>query len=140
MSAPIHPVAASGFADVEAYERSRPVYPAEAVAALCRGAGIAPGADLVELGPGTGKLTRPLVAAGARVVGVEPVADMRRKLAEATPEARVVDGTAESTALPEASADAVVAAQAFHWFRGDEALAEAHRCSAPEGTWASCGP
>ncbi len=133
MSEPIHPVAAAGFAQVDAYERARPVYPPDAVAALCRATGIRPGADVVELGPGTGKLTRQLVEVGARVVAVEPVADMRRKLAETTPVARVVNGVAERTGLPEASADAVVAAQAFHWFRGDEALAEAHRLLRPGG-------
>ncbi|MDP8975629.1 MAG: methyltransferase domain-containing protein, partial [Actinomycetota bacterium] len=54
-------------------------------------------------------------------------------LSETTPGARVVEGVAEFTGLPGASADAVVAAQAFHWFRGEEALAEAHRILRPGG-------
>ena len=129
----IHPVAATGFRATDAYEKGRPDYPPVAVAALCRATGVRMGADVVELGPGTGKLTRLLVAEGARVVTVEPVADMRQKLTEAVPGVRVVDGTAEATTLPSASADAVVAAQAFHWFRGDEALAEMHRVLRPGG-------
>ncbi len=129
----LHPVAAAGFGDTHAYEQGRPTYPADAVAALCRGTGIEPGSEVVELGPGTGKLTRLLVARGAGVVAVEPVAEMRHKLAQAAPGVQVVDATAEATTLPTASADAVVAAQAFHWFRGEEALAEMHRVLRPGG-------
>lgn len=127
-------MAARGFAaGPEAYERGRPTYPPDAVAALCRGAGIETGADVVELGPGTGKLTGLLVQAGARVVAVEPVPEMRERLSEAVPGVAVVDATAEASTLPAGSADAVVAAQAFHWFRGEEALAEAHRLLRPGG-------
>jgi ubiquinone/menaquinone biosynthesis C-methylase UbiE len=103
------------------------------VAALCRAAGIRAGTDVVELGAGTGKLTRHLVAAGARVVAAEPVVEMRQKLAQTVSGARVVAATAEATGLTAGSADAVVAAQAFHWFRGDEALTEAHRVLRPGG-------
>ena len=123
----IHPVAATGFAATDAYEQARPSYGPEAVGALCRATGIGAGADVVELGPGTGKLTRYLVATGARVVAVEPVDEMRRKLGQTVPEVSVVGATAEATTLPTGSADAVVAAQAFHWFAGEEALGEMHR-------------
>ena len=129
----IHPVAAAGFNATDAYEQARPSYGLEAVGALFRNTGIGAGAQVVELGPGTGKLTRYLVAAGARVVAVEPVAEMRHKLRQTVPEVRVVDATAEATALPTGSADAVVAAQAFHWFAGDEALEEIHRLLRPGG-------
>lgn len=129
----VHPVAAAGFGDADAYEQGRPTYPPDAVAALCRGTGIGPGSEVVELGPGTGKLTRLLVSRGAGVVAVEPVAEMRNKLAHSVPGVQVVDATAEATALPTASAHAVVAAHAFHWFRGEEALAEMHRVLRPGG-------
>lgn len=129
----VHPVAAAGFSATDAYEEARPSYPPDAVAALCRVARIGPGAEVVELGPGTGKLTRHLVSVGARVVAVEPGADMRRKLAETVPGVSVTAATAEETGLPAGSADAVVAAQAFHWFRGEETLAEAHRILRPGG-------
>ncbi len=129
----VHPLAAAGFGATDAYEQARPSYPPDAVAALCRVTRIGNGTEVVELGPGTGKLTRHLVAAGARVTAVEPVAEMRAKLLETVAEARAVDATAEATALPPASADAVVAAQAFHWFGGDETLGEVHRILRPRG-------
>ncbi len=129
----IHPVAAAGFGATDAYEEGRPTYPPDALDALCGATGIGMGADVVELGAGTGKLTRLLVAKGARVVAVEPVAEMRQRLGQAVPGVRVVGGTAEATNLSSASAHAVVAAQAFHWFRGDEALAEMHRLLRPGG-------
>jgi len=78
----------------------------------------------VDLAAGTGKLTRPLLATGAEVIAVEPVAEMRAALPAG---ARAVDGTAEAMPLPTASVDAVAVAQAFHWFDGDAALSEIHR-------------
>jgi SAM-dependent methyltransferase len=74
-----------------------------------------------------------LLATGAEVVAVEPVAEMRLAL---PPGARAVDGTAEAMPLPDASAHAVAVAQAFHWFDGDAALAEVHRVLRPGGALA----
>lgn len=98
--------------------------------------GIRAGRDVLDLAAGTGKLTRMLVPLGARLVAVEPVAEMRARLHEIVPEARALDGTAESIPLPDASADAVTCAQAFHWFRADEALSEIHRVLRPGGALA----
>ena len=58
---------------------------------------------------------------------------MRAKLAEAVPGVEVLDGTAEAIPLADAAVDAVTVGQAFHWFRGDEALAEIHRVLRPGG-------
>jgi SAM-dependent methyltransferase len=130
----IHEAAARGFAEAaEAYERGRPGYPPAAVQHLCRVAGIGPGRAVLDLAAGTGKLTRLLVATGAEVVAVEPVEEMRAALARALPETPSLAGTAEDVPLPAASMDAVVAGSAFHWFRGDEALAEIHRVLRPGG-------
>jgi SAM-dependent methyltransferase len=111
-----------------AYERGRPGYPPAAVdfltATLCLG----PGCTVVDVAAGTGKLTRPLLATGARVVAVEPVAEMRAALPA---DVRAVDGTAEQMPLETGSADAVTVAQAFHWFDGEAALAEIHRVLRP---------
>ena len=124
----IHPAAATGFElAAERYERGRPTYPTEAVAALVEALAIAPGSDVLELGAGTGKFTTLLVATGARIIAVEPVAAMRSALERIVPDARAVDGTAESIPADDASIDAVLAAQAFHWFDAERALAEIHR-------------
>lgn len=113
------------------YERARPGYPAEVVTLT----GIA-GARVCDLAAGTGKLTRVLVAAGCDVVAVEPVAGMRERLAVELPAVDVRLGTAEAIPLPDGDVDAVTVAQAFHWFRSAEALAEIVRVLRPGGTLA----
>src|ERR687892_898838 len=130
----VHESAARGFAQApEDYERGRPTYPPEALALLARILRLEPGRTVLDLAAGTAKLTRALVPTGARLVAVEPVAAMRAKLAESLPEARVLAGTAERIPLVDGSVDAVAVAQAFHWFDGDEALAEIHRVLRPGG-------
>jgi ubiquinone/menaquinone biosynthesis C-methylase UbiE len=129
---PIHEQASIGFQRAaDAYERGRPDYPVAAVEYLVKTLDITRGVQVVELGAGTGKFTRTLVPAGAKIVAVEPVEAMRRKLSELLPGVTVVDGTAETIPLPDATADAVVVAQAFHWFDGEKALPEIHRVLKP---------
>jgi SAM-dependent methyltransferase len=130
----LHPAACTGFArSAAAYKRGRPGYPPDAIDFLAARLGLGPGRTVVDLAAGTGKLTRPLLATGAEVVAVEPVAEMRAALPA---DARSVDGMAEAMPLPAASADAVAVAQAFHWFDGDAALAEVHRVLRPGGALA----
>jgi SAM-dependent methyltransferase len=134
LSVAIHDLAARGFERAaDDYEQGRPGYPAEAIDTLARALGIGAGATVVDLGAGTGKLTRRLDGTGARLIAVEPVEAMRRKLADAVPQVRVLAGTAEAIPLAGESVDAVVVAQAFHWFRGEEALREIHRVLCPGG-------
>jgi SAM-dependent methyltransferase len=124
----IHDAAARGYQSaVEHYERGRPSYPDDAVTFLVNELAIGPGSSVVELGAGTGKLTDLLVFTGAQITAVEPVPAMREALARNCPTARVLDGTAEAIPVADATADAVVAAQAFHWFDGERALPEIHR-------------
>jgi ubiquinone/menaquinone biosynthesis C-methylase UbiE len=131
----VHVAAARGFSrSAEAYDRARPEYPAAAVAWLANRLALGPGRTVVDLAAGTGKLTRPLAATRAEVIGVEPVAEMRARIGPAA--ARVLDGTAEAMPLPDAGADAVTVAQAFHWFDGPAALAEIHRVVRPDGALA----
>jgi SAM-dependent methyltransferase len=131
---PTHPTAATGYGSAAgAYERGRPSYPDEAVAYLAAELGLGPGARVLDLAAGTGKLTRLIVEGGADVVAVEPVAAMRAVLATAVPGIAVLEGTAESIPLPDGSVDAVTVAQAFHWFDADAALAEVHRVLRPGG-------
>ena len=123
----IHRAASTGFArSVEAYERGRPGYPAEALEPLR----LSPELTILDLAAGTGKLTRPLAASGAEVIAVEPVDEMRAALPDSV---RALDGIAEDIPLPDASVDLVTVAQAFHWFDGDAALREIHRVLRPGG-------
>ncbi len=114
----------------EEYERGRPSYPSAAISWLLGNKPL----DVVDLGAGTGKLTSALVAAGHRVVAVEPVDEMRAILSQRIPEARAVAATAESTGLPAVSADAVVAGAAFHWFDRARTFPEITRILRPRGT------
>lgn len=130
----IHAAAQSGFdADASRYERGRPDYPAEVTDWLRDSIDLEPGTTVVDLGAGTGKFTRRLLATGARVIAVEPVAGMRAKLTADLPEIEVLNGNATSIPLADASVDAIVCAQAFHWFATSDALAEMHRVLKPGG-------
>ena len=121
---PLHPLAATGFADVaDAYDRGRPDYPAEVVDVL----GLPPGARVLDLAAGTGKLTRVLRAAGFDVVPVEPLPAMRARVPGA------LDGTAEAIPLADASVDAATIADAWHWFDPAKASAELERVVRPGG-------
>ena len=125
----LHPATRGFELAADVYERGRPDYPAAAIAWLVDRLGLRPGRTLVDLAAGTGKLTRLLGRSGADVIAVEPLAAMRALIENA----RVLEGTAEAMPLPDASADAVTVAQAFHWFRAEEALAEIHRVLRPGG-------
>ena len=114
----------------EAYDRGRPGYPPEAV----RLAGLPSSASVLDLGAGTGKLTRLLVSTFARVIAVEPDDEMLRLLRAGCPEAEVLTGSAELIPLPDRSVDAVFAAQSFHWFANERALGELARVLTPGGT------
>jgi SAM-dependent methyltransferase len=129
---PVHISAEEGYAHVGAtYEKGRPEYPSDAVAYLLQRLG---GTGLVvDLAAGTGKSTRALLAAGVNPIAVEPVAHMRETLAAQNLGIEIVDGTAESMPLADASVDAVIAAQAFHWFDGPAALREIRRVLKPLG-------
>ena len=134
MSRNVHPAAADGFgASADAYERGRPDYPGAAVAHLLGTLAVGPGTVVADLAAGTGKLTRLLIPSGADVIAVEPVEAMRRRLMEIVPQARAIDGTAESMPLSDASVDAVTVAQAFHWFDAPRAVEEIARVLRPGG-------
>jgi SAM-dependent methyltransferase len=130
----VHDAARSGFSrSAEAYDRARPEYPAAAIDWLWEALGLVAGARVIDVGAGTGKLTAPLLARGARIVAVEPVNAMRRRLTERAPGARALAGTAERLPIAAGTAAAVVAGQAFHWFANEVALAEFRRVLRPGG-------
>ena len=130
----VHPIAAAGFgSSAEAYECGRPGYPSPALRWLGRRVGLGAGVTVVDLAAGTGKLSRPLAATGARVIAVEPLKEMRRAIGAGI---ETVEGTAEAVPLSGGTADVVTVGQAFHWFDGDAALAEIHRMLRPNGSLA----
>lgn len=112
-----------------AYERARPGYPVEAARWLTG----KPPRRVVDLGAGTGKLTRTLVALGHEVVAVEPLEQMLAQLRASVPGVEALSGSAEQIPLENESVDAVVVAQAFHWFDQPAALVEIARVLRPGG-------
>jgi SAM-dependent methyltransferase len=122
--------AASFEAAAASYERGRPSYPPEALDWL-----LPPGARRVlDLGAGTGKLTRQLTARRLDVVAVEPLEGMRQELSRVLPGTAVLAGTAEQIPLPDSAVDAVLAAQAWHWVTPELAAPEVARVLRPGGT------
>lgn len=115
------------------YERRRPDYPEEALRWAAEQIGLGEGARVLDVGAGTGKLTRGLVALGFDVVAVEPGAPMLEQLRMAVPQGEAHVGAAESIPLADASIAAAFAGQAFHWFDPERALPELHRVIAPGG-------
>jgi SAM-dependent methyltransferase len=130
---PLHPLARQFGSVADAYERGRPEYPARSAARVMRELGVEQGAPVLDLGAGTGKLTRGLQGAGVDVIAVEPQESLRGVLAAIVGEERVKAGTAESIPLADASVAAVTAADAFHWFDPAPALAEIRRVLRPGG-------
>lgn len=116
----------------EEYEATRPSYPDDVLDLLP----VANDAAVLDLGAGTGKLTRVLVRRYARVIAVEPLDGMRRILERVVPGVETLAGTAETIPLGDGSVDAVFAAQAFHWFDHAQALPEIGRVLRPGGVLA----
>jgi SAM-dependent methyltransferase len=123
----LHPLAERFGSIAGAYERGRPDYPPAVTAALASELRLAPGARVLDLAAGTGKLTRALLAAGLDVVAVEPSAALREVLAGHVGAERVRDGRAEQIPLEDEAVAAVTVADAFHWFDHAAALAEIRR-------------
>jgi SAM-dependent methyltransferase len=116
-------------AEAAAYERGRPSYPPEAIDWLLQ----ENARDVLDLGAGTGKLTTRLVERGLEVVAVDPIPEMLELLSHSLPETPALLGTAEEIPLPDDSVDAVLVAQAWHWFDPERAVAEVARVLRPGG-------
>ena len=109
------------------YERHRPGYPEQALRWAAEQLGLDPGARVLDIGAGTGKLTRRLVSLGFDVVAVEPGAPMLDQLRTAVPAAEALEAPAESIPLRDETVDAAFAGQAYHWFDRERALPELQR-------------
>lgn len=114
----------------DVYASNRPGYPPEAARWLVP----QPQKRVLELGAGTGHLTRALLAAEHHVIATDPAYPMLEHLCAEQGEAAVIQARAEQIPLRSSSVDAVVAAQAFHWFDRDTALPEIARVLRRGGT------
>lgn len=124
----INPLAVAGFsAGSAAYAVGRPDYPQGVIDWLREDLGLGPGKSALDLGAGTGKFLAALRQTGASLHAVEPVAAMRERLVAANADVMALAGDAERIPLPDASLDAVLCAQSFHWFATGAALAEIRR-------------
>ncbi|HEY5651995.1 MAG TPA: class I SAM-dependent methyltransferase [Acidimicrobiia bacterium] len=129
-----HPVALSGFStDPDRYESGRPGYPPEAVRFLIDSLSAGPGDLILDVGAGTGKLTRELTSTQAMIVALDPVEPMIRLVPAFAPGAYVTLGVAERLPVATASVAAITAAQAFHWFDAELSWMEFARVLKPGG-------
>jgi SAM-dependent methyltransferase len=122
----------------ETYAKYRPSYPASALDFIVTRCELGPHKLLADVGCGTGISSRLFAERGVPVIGIDPNDEMRCQ-AERTPTSvgspcpSYRKGRAEETELPDSSVDAVLAAQAFHWFAAETALPEFRRILKPNG-------
>ena len=125
----------NGWADE--YERFRPGYPRELFDHIATAFDLPPRPAAVDLGAGTGKVSRAMAALGWHVTAVEPgprmIEELRRAAAAEGVEVEPIVGTAEDTGLGDARFDVATAGEAWHWFDGPRALAEVARIVRPRG-------
>ena len=130
----IHPLAAKGFrAGAATYVEGRPDYPPEIENWLIHDLGVNKGKTALDLAAGTGKFSPRLLATGATVLAVDPVQAMLDQLIRQYPQIDARIGSAQHIPLGDASLDAVICAQSFHWFSTSEALEEIRRVLKPGG-------
>jgi SAM-dependent methyltransferase len=113
----------------EEYEQGRPGWPDEMLDLLPLPAE----ATVLDLGAGTGKLTRTLLRRYADVIAVEPLPGMRGILERELPDVVALEGSAKAIPLDDASVDGVFCGQSAHWFANDDAVAEIGRVVRPGG-------
>ncbi len=127
----------AGLSDL--YVRHRPGYPDAALDRIVQFAGLSGSSLLIDVGAGTGISSRLMAGRSVPVIGIEPNDEMRGKAAAEllpgdVPRPEYRAGRSEATGLSDGCADAVLAAQAFHWFDAAAALREFHRILKPGGT------
>jgi SAM-dependent methyltransferase len=126
----LHEIQAGSFGAAAAlYERARPTYPSDALDWLLPDGS----PEILDLGAGTGKLTRLIAERGLHVEAVDPSEQMLAELEQVLPEVPTHIGSAELIPVPDASFDAVVVAQAWHWVDVPRAAAEVARVLRPGG-------
>ena len=129
----VHPHANAFDGAATEYERGRPGYPDALLDWIDSVRPLDASCTVVDLGAGTGKLTRLLVRSTARVIAIEPMAAMREVFTSLLPETELLDGTAEQMPLGSGSVDLVTCGQSFRWFANEAALTEIARVLRPGG-------
>ena len=125
-------------ADAAAYDEGRPDYPPRVYEVLRSRCGVGAGSKVLEIGPGSGLVTRHLVDLGAHVVAVEPDQGFAEHLSRTLPGVRVLRASFEDADLADIgdTFDAVVAATSFHWLEQSTALRKLGGLLRPGG-WAA---
>ena len=121
------------------YDRRRPMYPNELVDHACQIAGLGNGERVLEVGCGTGQLTRSLVARGLRLTALEPgrrLISLAEHNLEGHGEVEFVNARFEDALIPHGHFRAVFAASAFHWLDPAVSWEKAARVLVPGGTLA----
>ncbi len=126
-------LAARGFNNGDLYNAARPSYPLDAIEFLVAAFDLGETSTVLDLGAGTGIFTRQLLPFVGELIAVDPSASMRESFRSATPGVEIRDGSDVAIPLEDDAVDAVVVAQAFHWFDAPRALIEIHRVLRPNG-------
>ncbi len=116
------------------YAESRPGYPDDAVDDIL--ASLPENPIIADIGSGTGKLSKMLLARNAFVCCVEPNDEMRAEsetYLKNYKNAKIINGTCDKTSLDDKSVDCITVAQAFHWFEPNAFLNECRRILKPDG-------
>lgn len=111
--------------NVGAYERGRPDYDRDHVAWMLAGVD----GPVLDLGAGSGKLSRAITALGFEVIAVDP----DEKMLHSNESSQRLVGSAEAIPLPDAQVAAVAVGQAWHWFDPATAGPEIARVLRPGG-------
>jgi SAM-dependent methyltransferase len=119
--------------DLAGYDAGRPDYPERVYEILVERCGLRPGVRVLEIGPGTGRATHRLLAAGAHVLGVEPDPTLAAHLRDRYPEVEVIECDFETAPLDDQAFDLAVAAMAFHWVDQSVGLPKLGRLVTPGG-------
>ena len=123
--------------DAAGYDRARPGHTDRVYEILRERCGLGPETRVLEIGPGTGQVTRRLLELGARrLVAVEPDAELATYLAAATGGApEILETPLEEAELPRDAFDLAVAASSFHWIEAERGLAAVMTALRPGGWW-----
>ena len=121
------------------YDRRRPGYPGELIDQACQAAGLGAGDPVLEVGCGSGQLTRALLARGLRVTAVEPgtsLLELARQNLDGAGDVEFVNARFEDALLPRERFRAVFCASAFHWIDPKVSWQRAADVLVPGGTLA----